>query len=204
MTLPAGEGYDWIPARIPRSGPVHHGLYLHGDCPPAGRPRLHTCFQQLFACTRETALPHREMDGPMMDNKKNRLNFKLSLPQNINFSNSSRLIYHFFNTQFRKMKVSRKIMAGFIIAQAVMVVVGIVSIVQLMSINGTVAHMAEELAVERQLSNEIDAKIISARYYANRYIYNKEQTDLNTYKEEMALLEDLMLKAKDASTSRTA
>ncbi|NMB86828.1 MAG: HAMP domain-containing protein [Chloroflexi bacterium] len=129
------------------------------------------------------------------------MNFKLSLPQNINFSKLKQVNLSFFNTQFRKMKVSRKIMAGFIIAQAVMVVVGIVSIVQLMSINGTVTHMAEELAVERQLSNEIDAKIISARYYANRYIYNKEQTDLNTYKEEMALLEDLMLKAKDASTS---
>ncbi len=96
---------------------------------------------------------------------------------------------------FKNLKVGTKIIAGYLIALALMVVVGGVAMVRLSEVGTTVADLTDNLAVDRQIGNDMVADILLTRFYANKYITSQTASDLDRYREESGKLQALIIQA---------
>jgi methyl-accepting chemotaxis protein len=90
---------------------------------------------------------------------------------------------------FNNLKVGTKIITGYLIVLALMLVIGGVTFVRLNQLNNIVIDLTNNLAVDRQLANDIVAQIMRARLYANNYIFDSQQANLERYQLEMGSLD---------------
>jgi methyl-accepting chemotaxis protein len=95
----------------------------------------------------------------------------------------------------RNLKVGPKIIIGYVIALALMGIVGGLAIMRLNQINDTVTVLSEDLAVDQRLADQIVAQILMTRFYANKYIRDPNDADLNRYQEELADLKVTLTEA---------
>ncbi len=103
-------------------------------------------------------------------------------------------------TFFGNLKVGTKIIAGYVIALALMAIVGGVALVQLDQINGKVTDLATNLAEDQRISESIVQDILLVRFYANKYIRDPQDAFLTRYNEELTLLHKVLDEADVAIT----
>lgn len=96
---------------------------------------------------------------------------------------------------FKNFTVGTKILAGNFIALALMILVGGVAIVRLNTIQHTVSDLADNLAVDQHLADQIESKILLVRFYANKYIRDKNPEDMAQYQEALTNFETLLAEA---------
>jgi signal transduction histidine kinase/CheY-like chemotaxis protein/methyl-accepting chemotaxis protein/CHASE3 domain sensor protein len=96
---------------------------------------------------------------------------------------------------FNNLKVGSKIFFGFLIILMVMGVMGGVAIFQFVKIDTTVTDLADNLAKDQHLSDQMVARILLARFYANKYIRGHKPEDLARFKQEFAHFEKLLAEA---------
>ncbi|MCB0165163.1 MAG: HAMP domain-containing protein [Anaerolineae bacterium] len=96
---------------------------------------------------------------------------------------------------FKNLPVGTKILAGNFIALALMVLVGGVAIVRLNTIENTVSDLADNLAVDQHLADQIESKILLVRFYANKYIRDQKPKDTTQYQEALTGFETLLTEA---------
>ncbi|MBI1299255.1 HAMP domain-containing protein, partial [bacterium] len=104
-------------------------------------------------------------------------------------------------TIFAKLGVGTKIIAGYVIALLLMVIVGGVALVQLGQINGKVTDLATNLAEDQRISESIVSEILLARFHANQYMRDPQQAALTRFEDEMKLLNDTLDEADIAITN---
>ncbi|GAB4424478.1 MAG: hypothetical protein Kow0031_03480 [Anaerolineae bacterium] len=92
-------------------------------------------------------------------------------------------------------KVGTKIIAGYIIALALMAAIGAVALVRLGNIETTVTNLSDNLAMDQKLADDMVSQILLARFYANKYIRGSSQADLDRYNEEFTNFENLLAEA---------
>ncbi|MDM8520096.1 methyl-accepting chemotaxis protein [Anaerolineales bacterium HSG6] len=97
--------------------------------------------------------------------------------------------------RFNDLAVSYKIISGYVIALLLMAVVGGIAIVRLDDINATVEELATDLAEDQRLADKIIEHTLLMRFYANRYIRNHEEVDLQYYNSEYQNLQDFLAQA---------
>ena len=88
-------------------------------------------------------------------------------------------------TAFNNLKVGTKILAAFVIAFLVMIGIGLFTLTQLNRVNATIDDLTENLAVDRQIANDIAAEVLSARLAATKYINDHQQVHLDAYQAAM-------------------
>ncbi|MBP7692198.1 MAG: HAMP domain-containing protein, partial [Anaerolineales bacterium] len=93
---------------------------------------------------------------------------------------------------FGNLKVGVKILSGFMIALALMVVVGGVAMWRLAEVNTTVANLTGNLSVDRQLGNDLVTQILLARFYANKFTTGHAPADLERFSQEFGTLTELL------------
>lgn len=80
---------------------------------------------------------------------------------------------------FNDLKVGTKILAAFVVAFLVMIGIGLFALSQLNRVNTTIDDLTGNLAVDRQIANDIAAEMLSARLAATKYINNHQQVNLD-------------------------
>ncbi len=101
---------------------------------------------------------------------------------------------------FRNLKVGIKIVAGYLIAIALMLIVGAVALVRLGSVGQTVDDLTSNLAIDRQVANDMVGEILLARFYANKYVTSHDDVDLERYRAEIDNLRQTLAQADEAIT----
>jgi len=97
---------------------------------------------------------------------------------------------------FTNAKVSVKIFSGYILALALMVAVGGLAIFRLNEMEKTVSELTGNLAIDRQLGNDIVAQVLRTRLYATKYINTQDSQALDNYNKESAILETYFTQAQ--------
>ncbi len=101
---------------------------------------------------------------------------------------------------FKNFKVGTKIMTGYAIALALLVVVGSLAVVRLNQINTTVDGLVNDLAEEQRLAADIVEQILLSRFYALRYLNQKDPADFERHKQEFDVFQSLMASANERIT----
>ena len=73
--------------------------------------------------------------------------------------------------------------------------VGGLAIFQFSQIKYTITNLADNLAKDQHLSDQMVAKILLTRFYANKYIRNNKAEDLARFNEEFSYFEELLSEA---------
>ena len=84
---------------------------------------------------------------------------------------------------FANIKVGVKIIAGYLAVLTLMGIVGTVALVRTGDAGTIVDELTNDLAVDRQLGNDIATDIVLARFYAAKYTDTRDITYLNRYTE---------------------
>ena len=93
---------------------------------------------------------------------------------------------------FNNYKVGTKILTGYVIALALMAAVIIVAIVRIRQINETVINLAEGLAAEQHLADQVVANVWATHFYALQYMDQQNPADLGRYRAEYAKFDQLL------------
>jgi len=101
---------------------------------------------------------------------------------------------------FNNLKVGSKIFFCFLIILMVMGVTGSVALFQFVKIDITVTDLADNLAKDQHLSDQMVARILLARFYANKYIWGHKPKDLARFKLEFSHFERLLAEADQEIT----
>ncbi|MCB0165162.1 MAG: HAMP domain-containing protein [Anaerolineae bacterium] len=96
---------------------------------------------------------------------------------------------------FKNFSIGTKILVGNFIALALMILIGGVAMVRLHTIEGTVSDLADNLAVDQHLADQIESKILQVRFYANKYIRDQKSEELTQYQEALTDFETLLSEA---------
>ncbi len=102
---------------------------------------------------------------------------------------------------FNNLKVGTKILAAFVIAFLVMIGIGLFTLAQLSRLNATIDDLTENLAVDRQIANDIAAEILSARLTATKYINGHQPANLEAYQVAMGEYDKTLAQAEVAITN---
>ena len=94
--------------------------------------------------------------------------------------------------KFADMKVGTRIITGYIIALVLMAIVGGVSIWRISEIGTTVDGLVNDIAVDRQIANQIQTAIVTVRLRANQYIANPSVERTAVFDEEWAKYKTLL------------
>jgi len=97
---------------------------------------------------------------------------------------------------FNNIKMGTKILVGFFIILILMAVTGGIALFQITRINATVIELADHLAKDQHLSEQMVTRILLARFYANKYIRRQQSEDLKRFNEEFAHFEALLAEAE--------
>jgi methyl-accepting chemotaxis protein len=97
---------------------------------------------------------------------------------------------------FANLKVGTRIMGGYILALLMILAVGGLAIFRISQLNSTVSNMTENLAIDRQLANDIVMQSLRARLYASRYINDHSAENLDRVKQEGRALDNLITLAE--------
>ncbi len=96
---------------------------------------------------------------------------------------------------FNNLNVGIKIFSGFLIILVLMGLVGGLAIFQFSQIKYTITNLTDNLAKDQHLSDQMVAKILLTRFYANKYIGNNKAEDLARFNEEFSYFEELLSEA---------
>jgi methyl-accepting chemotaxis protein len=96
---------------------------------------------------------------------------------------------------FGRWKVGARIISGFLIALALMGVVGALAIDRLQQLNTTVTYFSRDLSVDRQLANDTGEAVEIARFYAAKYMVSSDPRILDRFTQEAATLDGLFKQA---------
>jgi CHASE3 domain sensor protein len=97
-----------------------------------------------------------------------------------------------------KLNIRSKLIGGFLIVLALLVLAGGVSIVRLGQVDASVKNLADNLAKDQFLADEMVSQILLVRFYANKYIRGNERADLERYEEEVAKFDEVQSQARAA------
>jgi CHASE3 domain sensor protein len=103
-------------------------------------------------------------------------------------------------TFFNNFRVGTKIIAGYIIALVLMLVVGGTALVRLNDINTVVTDLSGNLAKDQAMAENIVSQIWTVRFFVLRYINMQEQTDLDRYNQEIANFKTMLATADQEIT----
>jgi methyl-accepting chemotaxis protein len=95
----------------------------------------------------------------------------------------------------RNLKVGAKIIAGYVIALVLMLVVGSLAIIRLDQLNATQQNLTVNLSADRQLANDIVEEILLVRFYGIKYINTQNTQFLDERDQDAALLDTLMTRS---------
>ncbi len=93
-------------------------------------------------------------------------------------------------------------LVSYLLALSFVAAIGAVAVVQLNRISATVTRLAEGLAAEKDLADDIVNQVLLARFYAQRYVRTEDQTDADRFGEEFARLEHLLVLADQQITDQ--
>ncbi len=113
----------------------------------------------------------------------------------LNHTNSERVIISEGKipmSWFYNFKVRTKIITGYVIALSLIAFVGAVAIVQLNDINQTVDDLANNLAYDLRLADQVVEHVLLVRFFANRYIRNQTEDELLEYQRELVDFQELI------------
>jgi len=96
---------------------------------------------------------------------------------------------------FKNKTVKKSIITGYIIALCLMLAIGGVAIFQLQQINSTVTNLVDNLVQEQHIADTIISQAFSVRFFANRYIANRQADELINYENALANLDALLKQA---------
>ncbi len=102
---------------------------------------------------------------------------------------------------FNNLQVGTKILAAFVIAFLVMIGIGLFTLSQLSRVNATIDDLTENLAVDRQIANDIAAEVMAARLAATKYINGHQQANLEAYQAAMGEYDKTLAQAEVAITN---
>lgn len=94
--------------------------------------------------------------------------------------------------KFSNFRVGTKILLGYVFALALMAMVVGVAILRINQINATVTNLAQNLATEQHLADQIVANVWSIHFYALQYMDQQNPEDLKRYRAEFANFEQLL------------
>lgn len=100
-----------------------------------------------------------------------------------------------------KRKLSAKIILGYLAPLALMLGLSLLTLTRFNSVSTSVDILVTRLAAERWFAEEIVHQILSARFYANKYVRTQSQTDLDSFRAEFAALEEMLARADHVITS---
>ncbi|HMR63391.1 MAG TPA: hypothetical protein PKE64_05195, partial [Anaerolineae bacterium] len=80
--------------------------------------------------------------------------------------------------RFKDLRIGTKIMSGYIVALILMVGVSGLATVRLSQLSASISNLADNLAEEQHLADQIATAVVSARLYVNRYMRDPNATDL--------------------------
>ncbi len=103
---------------------------------------------------------------------------------------------------FNNIKVGVKIGAGYFFILAITLVVSGLSVFYLRTIDVTVTDLADRLAENQHLADDIVAEVSLTRYYADRYIRGQNPQDMKSYQTEYEKLQSSLETAKQSMTDR--
>ncbi len=101
---------------------------------------------------------------------------------------------------FNNFKVSTKMFIGFLTILILMVIVSGIALFQTIRIQTMVTHLADHLASDQHLADQMVAKILQVRLHVNKYIFEQQPENLTRSKEEIANLATLLAKADENIT----
>ncbi|MCK5719606.1 MAG: GAF domain-containing protein, partial [Thiomargarita sp.] len=78
---------------------------------------------------------------------------------------------------------------------ALIVIVGSLALFQFSQIKTTVTNLADNLAQDQYLAEQMVTQILLVRFYANKYIRNHKTRDLTRFKEELSRFEKFLMEA---------
>ncbi len=107
----------------------------------------------------------------------------------------NRQLQETFMNIFTHLKISTKILVGFLIILTLMIATGGIALVKISQIHATVIDFADNFASDQHLANQLVSQILQVRLQANRYIWHQSATDVNHFKEEVANLDKLLARA---------
>jgi methyl-accepting chemotaxis protein len=96
---------------------------------------------------------------------------------------------------FKNLKVGTKIIAGYLIALVLMLIVGGLAIIRLDQLNTTVQDLTVNLSNQRQLANDIVEEIELTRFYSEKFINSHDPQHIDLYNQETAKLDRSITKA---------
>ncbi len=96
----------------------------------------------------------------------------------------------------KNLRFSTQITLGYLIVLILMIVVGSVALVRLNQINSTFIQ-AEQWAIEQQTVGDILSKVLRLRFYANKYILDRNQAHLERFNEIWTELEEVFFSKEE-------
>ncbi len=97
-------------------------------------------------------------------------------------------------------QVGAKIILGYLASISLMVIIGVLGSIRLIQETKTVNDLANNQAVQLDLSNAIANQVVLARFYANRYIQDQNQADLDAFRVSFSQLQNLLAQAEHKIT----
>jgi methyl-accepting chemotaxis protein len=101
---------------------------------------------------------------------------------------------------FNNLKVGTKILIGFLTILVLMVIISGIALFQIIRIQTTVTYLADNLASNQHLADQLIAKIFQVRLHINKYIFEQKTESLTRSKEEIANLAALLAQADENIT----
>ncbi len=102
---------------------------------------------------------------------------------------------------FQNLSLNKKILSGYVFSLLLMIIVGSIAVNRLMVLNRMIDNLASNLTVDRQIPNDIIAKMLEARYYETQYINQREPQYWQDYTDSIKELENYLNMAKLNITS---
>ncbi len=101
----------------------------------------------------------------------------------------------------KKTGLKPKILGGYIIFTLFIIIVGVLSIYQFISLGKKTNHLTNELAGEVITANNISSEILSMRTAVEKYVYQNRESDKKQAEKHMSSMTKLLLDAKKQITS---
>ncbi|HMQ54279.1 MAG TPA: MCP four helix bundle domain-containing protein, partial [Anaerolineae bacterium] len=98
--------------------------------------------------------------------------------------------------KFNNLRISSKIMTGYIVALILMVGVSGLAVVRLNQLSASISNLTDNLAEEQHLADQIATAISTARLYTVRYIRDPKPADLDHFNQTFDRLETLLATAE--------
>jgi serine phosphatase RsbU (regulator of sigma subunit) len=98
-------------------------------------------------------------------------------------------------------KVQVKIMLGYWLVLSLMIGISLLALFRLNRINTTLNELINRLSINRQVAQAIVTDLVTARYYASKYVGTRNQTDLDAFHQTLDSLHALLARANTTITA---